>query len=71
MNGSANESKVGYTTLTSYITVQIAKDAELMKTGQVNGVTWWFFRSPVTGVGGPSQPLRDALQQAGIIIEER
>lgn len=71
VNGSANESKVGYTTLTSYITVQIAKDAELMKTGQVNGVTWWFFKSPVTGVGGPSQPLRDALQQAGIIIEER
>jgi RHS repeat-associated protein len=68
VGGVANESKVGYTTLTQSVTTQIAKDAELLNTGQVNGVVWHFFTSPVTGQVGPSGPLLQALQNAGITV---
>ncbi len=61
----ANESKVGYTSLTQSVQTQIAKDTELLQTGNVQGVTWNFFTSPVTGRGGPSGPLYNALQNAG------
>jgi len=64
--GVAHESKVGYTTLTSNIQRQIAKDAELMATGKVDEVVWHFFQSPVTGLVGPSGPLEEALDAAGI-----
>ncbi|WP_253593528.1 filamentous hemagglutinin N-terminal domain-containing protein [Burkholderia multivorans] len=66
INGVANESKVGYTSFTSSVQTQIAKDVELMNSGVVNGVNWHFFTSPVTGLGGPSQPLLKALQSSGI-----
>ncbi|WP_206957401.1 DUF6862 domain-containing protein [Trinickia acidisoli] len=66
VDGVANESKVGYTSLTSSVQTQIAKDAELMNSGAVNGVNWHFFTSPVTGLGGPSQPLLNTLQGSGI-----
>ena len=66
INGVANESKVGYTSFTSSVQTQIAKDVELMNSGAVNGVNWNFFTSPVTGMGGPSQPLLKALQSSGI-----
>lgn len=52
----------------SAIRAERAKDAELIATGQVRGATWHFFQSPVTGLGGPSAPLRQALEQAGIGI---
>ncbi len=68
VDGIAHESKVGYTTLTRGISKQIAKDAELIATDQVRGVTWHFFQSPVTGFSGPSAPLRKALGDAGIGI---
>ena len=68
VNGVANESKVGYTSLTTDVSRQIVKDVELVNTGQVNSVTWHFFTSPVTGKGGPSGPLFDALQKAGINV---
>jgi hypothetical protein len=64
--GIANESKVGYQSLTPSIQLQISKDAELLNTRAVQGVDWHFFQSPVTGLGGPSQPLFNALQQNGI-----
>jgi hypothetical protein len=60
--------EVGYTTLTTSVSTQIAKDAELMATRQIEGATWHFFQSPATGLGGPSTPLRQALEQAGIGI---
>lgn len=66
VNGIAHESKVGYTSLTRNIRRQIAKDIELIQTRQINGSTWHFFPSPVTGRGGPSQPLLKMLQQNGI-----
>lgn len=65
VEGAANESKVGYQSLTSVNQAQIAKDAELLQAGRVDSVTWHFFTSPVTGQGGPSAPLLKALQDAG------
>jgi RHS repeat-associated protein len=66
VNGVAHESKVGYTTLTRKVRKQIAKDAELLKTGKVKEVMWSFFESPVTGKAGASKPLQEALDKAGI-----
>ena len=66
----ANESKVGYTTLTSSIQKQINKDAYLLKSKQVTEVRWNFFESPSGYTRGPSQPLREALNKAGIKIVE-
>jgi filamentous hemagglutinin len=68
VRGVAHESKVGYTTLTQDIQQQIAKDVELMATREVKQVVWHFFTSPVTGQGGPSGPLEQALIDAGIQI---
>ena len=65
----AHESKVGYTTLTRFLRLQIAKDIELIRTGQISGCIWHFFRSPQTGRVGPSAPLLQKLQQAGIHIQ--
>jgi RHS repeat-associated protein len=64
----ANESKVGYQSLTPRIALQISKDAELMGTGAVDDVVWHFFRSPITGKMGPSQPLFEALLRNGIKV---
>lgn len=60
-NNIAHESKVGYTTLTSFVKKQILKDAELIRTGEIDGACWHFFTSGITGKGGPSQPLIDFL----------
>lgn len=70
VNGTAYESKVGYTTLTTDIQRQIAKDAELLATNpEVKNVVWTFFESPVTGKAGASKPLQEALEKAGIKTE--
>ena len=48
VNGVAHESKVGYTTLTKDIEMQIAKDAELLANSEKTGVKevmWNFFKS--------------------------
>jgi filamentous hemagglutinin len=68
VNGVANESKVGYQSLTPTIQLQISKDAELLNNNVVQGINWHFFQSPVTGLGGPSQPLLNALQQNGFNV---
>lgn len=65
-NGLAIESKVGYTSLSSSIQAQIAKDQLLIENGDVTGVQWVFGRSAVTGQIGPSGPLGAALDKAGI-----
>lgn len=69
VDGVAHESKVGYITLTKDIQTQIAKDVELISTGQVKSVKWTFFESPTTGKAGASKPLMDALNNAGITTE--
>jgi filamentous hemagglutinin len=65
---TANESKVGYQSLTPTIGLQISKDAELLNSGTFDAVNWHFFESPVTGLDGPSQPLLNSLQQNGINV---
>ena len=68
VGGVANESKVGYTSLTKSVKTQIAKDAEIVKngTGGVESSVWHFFQSPVTGKGGATQPLLKELEKNGI-----
>ena len=68
VDGVANESKVGYQSLTAGNELQIMKDVDLIQSGQVNGATWHFFTSPVTGLGGPSAPLASSLEQNGITV---
>jgi uncharacterized protein RhaS with RHS repeats len=68
VDGIANESKVGYQTLTQSNQLQILKDVELIQSGQIEGSTWNFFTSPVTGLGGPSAPLQRFLIDNGINV---
>jgi RHS repeat-associated protein len=69
VDGVAHESKVGYTSLTQKgVQRQVAKDAELIATREIEGAVWHFFTSPVTGKGGPSGPLARELGKAGIQI---
>jgi filamentous hemagglutinin len=68
LDGIANEAKVGYTTLDASTALQVSKDAELLQTKAVKGVTWNFYSSPVTGQGGPSSALLKALSAAGIKV---
>lgn len=65
-DGIAYESKVGYTSLTEFVRKQVLKDAELIKTGQINGAQWNFFTSDVTGKIGASKQLLEFLEQNGI-----
>lgn len=65
---AAHESKVGRTSLTPFVRSQIQKDSELLNNKVFHGVTWHFYTSPVTGVGGPTGPLRDELNRAGFEI---
>jgi hypothetical protein len=68
VRGVAHESKVGYASLTKSVARQIAKDVELIGSREIQGATWHFFRSSVTGRIGPSAPLRQALEEAGMRI---
>ena len=62
----AHESKVGYTSLTQRIKIQVLKDEYLVKKRRIDGAHWHFFESSVTGKIGPSQPLRNFLAEHGI-----
>ncbi len=68
-NGVIHESKVGYQSASDRIKTQIKKDAEIMKKEGVDGATWHFFQSPVTGKGGPSKPLMKELEDNNIKVE--
>jgi hypothetical protein len=67
-SGIAHEVKVGYVTMSPRIASQIAKDAELLATGQVQGVAWHFLASPTTGLSGASDSVIEALTKARIRI---
>lgn len=70
-NGIIHESKVGYVSLTSAVRRQIQKDAWLIRNSDdISGGAWHFFQSPMTGRGGPSEPVREALDKAGISVVE-
>ena len=68
LNKIGREAKVGRVALTSRIRRQIAKDADLVQRGRLDGYEWHFYRGK-TG-GGPTGPLRQELEQAGIKIVE-
>ncbi len=67
-NNVAYEAKTGYTSLTAFVAKQIEKDIELKSSGVVSDVVWIFYRSPTTGQAGYSQPLYNALRNAGITV---
>jgi RHS repeat-associated protein len=62
------EAKYGYQGLSEFIKTEIARDAWLLETGRVKAVEWHFYVSQVTGKGGPSGPLLEALLEAGITV---
>ena len=47
---------------------QIDKDVWLRANGDVKSAVWHFYESPVTGLVGPSGPLRQALTNVGIKV---
>ncbi|WP_343606830.1 hemagglutinin repeat-containing protein [Roseateles sp.] len=61
-----HESKVGYTSLTEDIKVQIKKDVEILAGKDLKDVVWHFYKSPVTGQVGASKDLLDELTKSGI-----
>jgi len=64
----AHEAKYGYQSLSKPIKVEIAKDLWLLQNGYVKEVVWHFYQSAVSGTGGGSGPLIDALKEAGFKI---
>jgi RHS repeat-associated protein len=71
-SGIAHESKVGAVSLSSFVKNQILKDAELIRTGEINSAVWHFYRSGVTGQVGPNQSVINFLNANGIkyVIEQ-
>nr|WP_246427514.1 S8 family serine peptidase [Paenibacillus phyllosphaerae] len=66
-DGVAYESKVGFVKNNNDLAwSQLYKDAELLTTGQVDRVVWYFFRSPETGLIGADQRFLDALTKNNI-----
>ncbi|HBO33786.1 MAG TPA: hypothetical protein DD636_03465 [Anaerolineaceae bacterium] len=65
-NRIAMESKVGYVPLTNSSKMQVLKDYFLLQNNRVQGVEWYFFKSPVTGKIGPSGPLLNFLNDHNI-----
>ena len=67
--GIIHEVKWGYQSLTQAIQRQIDKDAWLLRyDSRVNEVVWHFHRSHITGHGGPSAQLLQALKNAGFKV---
>jgi RHS repeat-associated protein len=62
------EAKVGYVAMSDRIREEIANDAANLASGAVQSVTWVFYKNPLTGKIGPSQPVLDALHNAGITV---
>jgi hypothetical protein len=68
-DGMAIESKVGRTSASKRILDEVEKDLWLWRNGsKVEGVEWWFRRSPKTGKIGPSSRLLERLESAGIKV---
>ena len=67
-NGIAREAKFGYQSLSQRILCEIEKDVWLVTNGFVDSVEWHFYWSDISNTGGASQPLIDALMNAGIEI---
>jgi hypothetical protein len=66
VEGIAHESKVGYVKYSQSVIKQIEKDAELIAKGKIDGATWNFYKSGVTGQIGADQRILDLLTKYGI-----
>ena len=66
--GTIYEVKYGAVSLSKFIQSEIERDIYLMQTGRIKFVEWHFFISNITGKGGPSGPLLEALLNAGIKV---
>jgi hypothetical protein len=64
--GVARESKVGRVSMSPRVRSQISKDLELLQTRQIDAAEFHFFRSPVTGRGGPTPSVERLLKDCGI-----
>ncbi len=60
--------KYGYAALSEFIKTEIAKDSYLLQKGLIDSVEWHFYTSSVTGAGGPSKPLLEALLAEGFKV---
>ena len=67
-SGIIYEVKYGYASFSQFVQTEVQRDAYLLQTGQVSSVEWHFFVSQITGKGGASGPLIEALKEAGIKI---
>ncbi len=67
-NNIAYEVKTGYQSLSMRVSEKIAKDADLLYSGKVDEIIWEFYRSPINGKIGASQPLIDLLEENGFKI---
>ncbi|MFD6196410.1 hypothetical protein ACFWE3_06855 [Mycobacteriaceae bacterium NPDC060252] len=72
-NGAAFETKTGRISLDSEIAKQIAKDTELLGSGQLDSVTWVFklvdpAKAASPGNGGPTANLLKKLTEAGFKV---
>lgn len=64
------EAKYGYQSLSKFIQNEINKDVWILNNTFVKSIEWHFYWSQVSNSGGPSRPLRRALEEAGIKIVE-
>ncbi len=64
----AHQAYYGSKTNNQEVREQMLKDAELLRKGKVNGVTWHFFRRHRDQSIGPSDALRKELEERGIVI---
>ncbi|MBR3919860.1 MAG: RHS repeat-associated core domain-containing protein, partial [Clostridia bacterium] len=62
------EAKYGYQGLSQFIQSEIARDAWLLKEGGIKVVEWHFYVSQITGKGGASDPLLEALLKEGFKV---
>jgi len=67
-SGTAYEVKAGEYSVRKLTRNQVAKDAELLRSGQVKEIIWAFFRSPIDQKIGPSPALESLLKANDIRI---
>ncbi|MFR2542177.1 MAG: hypothetical protein ACLS8P_09275 [[Eubacterium] siraeum] len=64
------EAKYGYQSLSKFIQNEINKDVWILNNTSVKSIELHFYWSQDSNSGGPSRPLRRALEEAGIKIVE-
>ena len=63
---SCAEVKVGYTTLSTHIREEIARDAALLRLGKIKSVDYQFYVSEKSGTVGADPRVLELLRQSGI-----